>query len=750
MRTPLTRRLWLKGLAGTMALGSLSQQIAGQSADGNRRSPPPGPDILYEDPVTAPQFETPGRWDADSIRISGTDAYVNGEYLYQGWAYDDYGASTSVAATPPNHDPDYNEFGAMSGDIVYPNDQETYAGNAADLLEFRTQQKGNSVLYRITLTTMTVPDAAGIAIGIDTGSGSQTDWGYGLGDLSAPVDHVILVNGSTAELDGNPIDASVDLERNQIEVEVPLSPGEETWRHYCVAGLFDGDTGAFKQVQTQPSETHPGGANGQNPPPVFDVGFRTYDQEPLGATNTRFVDAQEGRFEPEEAAPEVDETSELDSRGAGMGHWRDHAQAEALADRDISSFHADIDFGKLRRNVVDRNVPETGYLNLLYSSRYDLGPGVSNNVLRGRVQPYTLYISEEYDESPAPLHFVLPGSTSTYNMVGALMPNMLTEMGDKRGALILCPEARGPERPYFDEAELDVFEALNDARDRFAVDLEQLTISGYSRGGYGTYKLASHYPDLFGRAFSIVGTSGAGQLAGSDRPDVTPLAENLRHVPLLMWAGMADELVPYPIIAQYQQHLSELSYRHRFDTFPDYDHFRFGFEDEWGPAREFLSDASRTKRPRRISYRSVPSMYNEEFGLIHDGAYWLDDITVASDADDGIVDATSKAIRERPPVPTSFQSVSRRPSPNQRRGVRWDRALTDVVTENQLELDVTDVASLTIWIEEANLDPKQELEIVVDTNRTTTVTLAGSFGTRDYEFTPEQGGRTVHIKGPSS
>jgi len=764
MKRPITRRQWLGALSGILGLGGVSQSAAATSPPADRgkagrpdrlesaeaASPLPGPSVLYDEPVTAPQFQTTGIWEADSTRVSGTEAYVDGEYLYQGWAYDDYGASTSVAATPPDHDPDYNEFGAMSGDIVYPTDQDVYAGNAGDLLEFRAQPRGDSVVYRLTLTTMTASDVAGIAIGIDRGDGSRTDWGYGLGELEAPVEDVIVVNGEYAEFDGKEIDASVDLERNQIEVEIPLSPGEETWRHYLVTGLYDRDMNAFKQVQNQPSETHPGGANGQNPPPVFDVGFRTFDQEPMGGTNTRFVDAQDGRLNPDEGVSEVEETAEVDSRGSGFGHWREHAQAKALSDRDISQFYADIDFGKLQRGVTERNVPETGYLNLLYSSRYDLGDGVDNNVLLGRVQPYTLYIPEGYDGAPAPLHFVLPGSTSTYNIVGTLMPNMLNELGDNRGAMILSPEARGPERPFFDEAELDVFEALNDAINRFSVDLTKLTISGYSRGGYGTYKLASHYPDLFSRAFSIVGTSGAGQLAGSNRPDVTPIADNLRHVPLLMWAGMADELVPYPIIAQYQQRLQELEYRHRLDTFPDYDHFRFGIEDEWSPAREFLGVSTRETQPRRITYRSIPGTYNEKFDLIHDHAYWISDIDVSEGADQGLVDVVSEAVSERSPNPTAFYTAARQPTPNHRRGVRWRSGLTDSVTRNRLELELTNLDSLTVWAEEANLDTSREIEIAVETNQPTTVTLAGSFATKDYEFPSGTTERTVQITRGSS
>lgn len=741
----LRRRALLRRL-GVIAAGATvgTSGSASAAAQPTRQSPPPGPPVLYEDPVTAPQFENGPGWTSESLRVSGTDAYIDGEYLYQGWAYDDYGASTVTGPVPPNPQPDYNYFGPMTGDVVYPTDEETYVNNAADLLEFRAQRRGDRIVYRITLTTMTEPDLAGVAIGIDADGSTtgETDWGYGLGDLGASVDHIVVSWGTGAELDGEPIDSTVDGRRNQIEIEVPLDPGEETWDHYLVVGLYDTEAGAFKQIQEEPTETHPGGAHGQSPPPVFDVGFRFTDQEPMAGANTTFVDVKEGRLEPDAAQREAEETTDPGTRGSGYGHWRDHAQAVALGERDISAFGTAIDFGKLARRVEERNVPETGYLNLLYSSRYDLGDGVKGNVLLGRVQPYTLYVPTGYDGSPAPLHLVMPGSTASYNMVGTLMPNMLTELGDDRGAFVLVPEARGPEKPYFDQAELDVFEAMNDAANRYAVDFTRLTSSGYSRGGYGTYKLTSHYPDLFGRAFSIVGTVNS-----DNRPDITPLADNLRNVPLLLWAGMADELVPYHTIRLYEQRLRDLGYRHRLDSFPDYDHFRFGIEDEWGPAREFLADATAARHPRRVVYRSIPSMYAEQFDLVHDSAYWLSALAVADGADDGLVDAVSHGIAVREPTPEGFDSVATEPTPNQRTGVRWNRALTETPSRNRLDLDLTDLASLTVWIEEAGLDPDRALNLVVDTNRATTVTLAGTFGTREESFDTGHTERTVRITG---
>jgi hypothetical protein len=97
---------------------------------------------------------------------------------------------------------------------------------------------------------------------------------------------------------------TLDLDRNQIEVTVPLEPREAAWRHYAVTGLCSTETHQFKELQREPSEDHPGGATPtENLPPVFNVAFRSNDQEPAA--------------------------------GAFSGGWRNNAQAQALSNRNL-------------------------------------------------------------------------------------------------------------------------------------------------------------------------------------------------------------------------------------------------------------------------------------------------------------------------------------------------------------------------------------------------------------------------------
>lgn len=702
------------GLATTTAVESTPSMADKSQTDGRRSggrkqtatSPPPGPPVLYDSLESAPSLRNGpnSRWSAEPLLVSGTDAYVDGEYLYQDFVYDDHGADTAPLSIPS--EPNTNDN--TTGDLRYPTDTGTYAYNATDLLEFRAMPSGEGIAYRIRLNTMLEPDVAGVTIGIDTGGGGRSEWGYGLGELGdLRLDHVITTWGSGAELDGEKIDSSVNLDRNSIQVEVPLMPGAATWRHYLVVGLFDVDQETFKQVGDRPTSTHPGGANGRDPPPVFNVGFR-FD-EPLDGGPDRPTD------------------------------YREAAQATALADRDISQFYADIDFSKLSPpTTTEYHVRASGFLNRLYASRLDRGEGVDTEggTFVGPVQPYAVYVPENYNGDAMPLHLDLHSGTNTHNDFGANMPNRVREFGEKRGAFVLTPLARGTRGFYLADHEYAVFEAWNDLAHRYNIDDRHVTIGGHSMGSYGTYKLIGSYPDLFAAAFTTTGAMGStftdrSAVTGAETPDVTRLTENLRHVPLMMWYGAADELVPVPAPLSYEQQLREHGYRHELDVFTA-DHFTWPQLDEWPRAPAFLdTHGTVTRAPARVTFRRIPAYDIEELGLVRDGAYWLSDIQVGPDESSGLVDAESGGIQNSDPSITDYESAGTEPLPYLARGTRWTTWLEDEPSQNRLSVTLESIANVTIWVEEADLDPRRPLELRVESTSRATVTLAGSFGKRE-------------------
>ncbi|WP_293030257.1 hypothetical protein [Natronococcus sp.] len=715
-------------------------------------SPDPGPAVLDEELPTAPPLENGDGWEADPIMVSGTDAYVDGEYLYQDFVYDDHGANTTDEPLPPNPQPSdettYGENGLMTGDVVYPTDEETYRHNAADLLEFRTQPVSEGIRYRITLQTMVEPDAAAAFVAIETDpdeSSESDELGYGIGDLGITADHELVAWGTDAELDGESVECSVDVERNQIDVTVPLDPGDETWRHYVGVGLFDADEKRFREIQKDPNEDQPGGSHGENPPPIFNVGFR-FD-EPMGAPN----------LDEETLETQLEEGTETGSRGIGYGHWRDHEQAHALADRDISDLHADVDFGALEAGTTTYNVPSSGFLNRLYVSSADLGQGIDADadVLLNRVQPYAVYVPQAADggAETVPFHLQLHSLGSTHNEYATLSPNLLRQLGEERDALILTPGARGPAGWYQDEAELDVFEAWRDLAAHYEIDEDRVTIGGFSMGGHGTYRFSSLYPDLFARSFVIAGPPDEDYFGGPtggavDSPQNTlRVTDNLRNLPLRTWTGSNDVLVPVAGPTNYHEQLREHGYRNELSVFPGYNHFMFALRDQWGPAADYLEEGTVDRSPAQVTYRAVPAMDSEQFGLVHDEAYWLSDVEVASGTDEGLVDARSLAFGEGEPVPADYEREGMEPDPHVKRGTYWRDPISSPAAANDLEVELDGASAVTIWVDEAELDATEPIDLAVTASDEATITLESAYGTASVSVPAGESDHEVEICG---
>ncbi|TMK16239.1 MAG: hypothetical protein E6G68_10080, partial [Actinobacteria bacterium] len=326
--------------------------------------------------------------------------------------YDDYGANTTAGPLPPDPVPHAQDvtFGGQTGDVVYPTNAARYAFDAADLLEFRARAVGSTIRYRVTLNTMIDPAAAAVAIGIDRVPGGRSDWGYGIGSLgNLGLDDVIVASGDGAHsTDVAGATATANAATNQIEVTVPLSPGTATWRHYLVVGLWDGSR--FKQILDQPTADTPGGAHGTDAPPVFNAGFRF--NEPVIRSDIRGI------------VKYSTQTNGVRTNGAGS--WREHAQALALAARDISAFHADIDFAKIVAGVDDESgVPKTGAIVRLYASHLNLGEGAqpSRPMLLGAIQPYVVYVPRSYRAGQAaPLMLELHSLGAGYNQYATFSP----------------------------------------------------------------------------------------------------------------------------------------------------------------------------------------------------------------------------------------------------------------------------------------------------------------------------------------
>ena len=246
----------------------------------------------------------------------------------------------------------------------------------------------------------------------------------------------------------------------------------------------------------------------------------------------------------------------------------------------------------------------------------------------GRLQPYAIYVPEKEPKRYG-LTLLLHSLQAMYNQFAD--SNNQSQFGERgRGHIVVTSSSRGPDGWYFDRAGADVFEVWADVARRYPLDPRRAAIAGYSMGGYGTYKLGTQFPDLFAAGQPTVGPPafGAGSATG-------PMVPSLRHVPMRIWVGALDELVPIASTTNHANALDAAGLRYVFDVFTTADHFALAINDEYGPAADFLDERRVVRNPSHVSYVRNPSMDFPELDFKADHAYWLSGIRVRDEGANG-------------------------------------------------------------------------------------------------------------------
>ena len=520
--------------------------------------------------------------------------------------------------TSPGGDPSGGDlFSNPDGTYTYPTGPG-YDENAANLIELRVKPLKKATAFRITLNTLENPNLVATAIAIGGTPGVTHPFPYGA-NVSAPAQYFLTVHGETAtltdaetgaEAPGPPPAVSVDLLRRQITVEVLHSewnPGTSTVRLAAGVGLWDGATNSYLLPGAVASETQPGGAGVDTTPPAFfDVAFRYNDQEP----------------KPETPGEETE---------ANPAWWRESAQAQALATGDISQFYAEVDFAKLKAKVTDEmlgeptGIPQSGAFDRIVASHFADGQGADYATggcgssagcigeLRGQLLPYAIYVPS----GPEPaggwgLTLLLHSLSANYNQFeGSKNQSEFANRGS--GSIVITPSGRGPDGWYYDHAGADTFEVWADVAARYHLDPSLTDIAGYSMGGYGTYKFASQFPDLFARAQPTVGPPGLGVWVPPAEPEpggpqslTQRMLGSVRNIPFLIWDETTDELVPIAGVLEQVKTFDSLGYRYEFDDFDAGEHLTLALNDEFAPAAAFLGTEAVNTEPAARDLRVQP------------------------------------------------------------------------------------------------------------------------------------------------
>lgn len=672
--TRSTRRL--PALAGTALLATTvlgtTLLVAPAYAGGGRDSLPrvpsgerPGPDLLYAEPVVAPQLQSSRPWRAKPILVSGAESYRAGEWVYQDFLQDDHGARGEPDPSTP-YGLDAHTYSPAYGTFTYPTDP-AYAHNAADLVELRVRPMRRATAFRVTFNTLKDPARSAFTIALGGREGTSVDWPHGAG-VSSPAEQFLTWHGDTAELAttdgplaspvrGADLGVDVDLARNQVEVRVPRAmwdPGRRTVRTTIGTGLWDTDAGGYLAPRVgEATATTPGGGTPQGVA-IVNVGPRLAEPTPFIAGVT-MADTAVGA-------------------AATAPWWRESQQGLQLSLGDVSPFAAEVDFGDLRDGVRDDSaVPRHGSINRILSSRFGFGEGVDPDTVcfslsgavsgdgtatappadctgrfPGRLQAYTVYVPKgRVPDRGWGMTLLMHSLSANHNQYSTTRNQ--SQLGERgRGSVVVTPSGRGPDGFYQGAAEADLFETWADVARHYDLAPRWSAASGYSMGGFGTYRMLARWPDLFGRGFSVVGIPGT----------VGDQLRSLRHNPLMTWTAAEDELVNLADQREAVSGLTEAGVRFDAWTFGTADHLTLAANDEYTPGADFLGTVLAARDPRHVTYVVDEREDTAIGGVRADHAWWLSRIRPGDDTRTGTVDARSMASRLRtPPV----QEVVRRP-----------------------------------------------------------------------------------------
>ncbi|TML76679.1 MAG: hypothetical protein E6G04_10350 [Actinobacteria bacterium] len=273
-------------------------------------------------------------------------------------------------------------------------------------------------------------------------------------------------------------------------------------------------------------------------------------------------------------------------------------------------------------------------------------------------------------------------------------------------------------------AEADTFEAWADVARHYLLNPDWTDVSGYSMGGFGTYRLLARYPDLFARGFSTVGIPGA----------VDPQIAALRNTPIMAWNDVGDELVRIDQSEAAEQRLAAAGLRFTEWLFVASDHLTLATNDEYGPAASFLGTALVNRNPAHVTYVVQPSQDAGSYSVVANHAYWLSNVLVRNaSVSTGTADVRSEGFGFADPSALgvkqgvgALMGGNHGPMPYISREQDWGPAQTTPVRD-ELDIIATNISTLTIDPQRARVDCSVRFHVTTDGPLTVIVTGCGTY-----------------------
>ncbi len=190
---------------------------------------------------------------------------------------------------------------------------------------------------------------------------------------------------------------------------------------------------------------------------------------------------------------------------------------------------------------------------------------------------YLIATPKDYSKSgaPSPLLLFLHGSGergSDLNEVKAWGPPRIIDNGGELPFIVVSPQC--PKGEYWNTFLLKGL--LDEVIKKYNVDKTRIYLTGLSMGGFGTFNLATAYPDYFA---AIAPVCGGGNPA---------MAFTIKDIPIWVFHGKLDKAVPYQRSVEMVDALKKSGANPKFTTIDDGGHadaWKFAYNEaglwEW-------------------------------------------------------------------------------------------------------------------------------------------------------------------------
>ncbi|HEY1239279.1 MAG TPA: hypothetical protein VGF16_01930 [Bryobacteraceae bacterium] len=233
-------------------------------------------------------------------------------------------------------------------------------------------------------------------------------------------------------------------------------------------------------------------------------------------------------------------------------------------------------------------------------------------------QPYALYVPPNLDPSRKyPVVVSLHAEDSTpqicllrlFGQTNRLADGSLAPLRFFRGRdvdfIVACPLARGT-MGYEGIAERDVYDVLADVERRLPVDEDRVYMTGVSMGAAGALRLALTRPDVWAALALVTPTPVAG---------LEPLVGNALNLPVRLYQGTLDPLVPAESSRLWQRHLLDAGVATDYFEYPTGRHNAWDYAYQDGAIFEWFAQFRRRRFPERVRFVTTSYQYGS--------AYWV-------------------------------------------------------------------------------------------------------------------------------